>query len=282
MCIVFMVSSCARVKAPLVTSQPSGDNQATSRPVQSRNIPLAQQKIQAQDAYDNRDFPGLLDLAESGNRFAQAQVGYMYSVGMGVKKNENESIRFFELAAAQGVINAQMNLGAAYADGRGVKKDYSVALNWYRKAADAGDAGAQNGLGVMYEAGQGVKKDVSEALKYYSQAAKGGNANATFALERLGKIKRFTTLFICNAPGKGGQYKTLGAALYSDLLSNYPNVFSSRITTSPWSYACTPNSVPFTNLGLLAGAEKKAHKGNIYYFIDQPASATAIGVVGSQ
>jgi uncharacterized protein len=44
-----------------------------------------------------------------------------------------------------------------YANGRGVQKDYAEALKWYRLAADQGLASAQHNLGFMYANGWGVE-----------------------------------------------------------------------------------------------------------------------------
>ena len=45
----------------------------------------------------------------------------------GVLKDEAEAVRWFRLAAEQGVADAQNNLGAMYATGKGVLKDSVLA-----------------------------------------------------------------------------------------------------------------------------------------------------------
>ena len=269
----------------IMVSQPPPSSAVKSNPSSvssSRtSAPTQQQKNEAEDAFYNRDFSRLSMLSDNGNSFAQAQLGYMYSEGMGVTKNYSEALRLYRMAAAQGNTNAQANIGGAYAFGQGVTKDYAEAFKWYSMAANAGDADGQDGLGNLYERGLGVKKNQVEAIKYYSQASRNGSEDATYALARLGQIKRYTTVFICSAPGYGGQAGTLGAALFSDLFSTNSIMFSSRMSTSPWNSKCRVNTMPFTNLNLLSNAEKKVKKGSIYYLIDLNDS-TSIGVIGSQ
>ena len=52
-----------------------------------------------------------------------------------------------------------------YFEGRGVSKDYTEALRWFRLAAKQGLAQAQYNLGHMYFEGQGVSKDYTEAIR---------------------------------------------------------------------------------------------------------------------
>ena len=78
--------------------------------------------------------------------------------------------------AERGYADAQYNLGVMYRLGNGVRKDDTKAVRWYRKAADQGYALAQHNLGVMYSKGRGVKKDVKEAVKCWRQAADQGFA----------------------------------------------------------------------------------------------------------
>ena len=54
----------------------------------------------------------LLPLAEGGNTFAQTNVGYMLSQGLGVGKNEKEAIKWYEKAALKGDSNSAYFLDA--------------------------------------------------------------------------------------------------------------------------------------------------------------------------
>ena len=58
-----------------------------------------------------------------------------------------------------------------YYNGHGVPQDYAEAVKWYRLAADQGVAAAQHDLGVMYLKGQGVPQNYVLAHMWFNLAA---------------------------------------------------------------------------------------------------------------
>ena len=46
----------------------------------------------------------------------------MYSNGEGVPENDKEALKWFQLAADQGVARAQFNLGVMYSNGEGIPR----------------------------------------------------------------------------------------------------------------------------------------------------------------
>ena len=58
-----------------------------------------------------------------------------------------------------------------YATGRGVPQDDAEAMRWYRLAAEQGLAAAQGSLGVMYSTGYGVLQDSVSAHMWLNLAA---------------------------------------------------------------------------------------------------------------
>ena len=95
----------------------------------------------------------------------------MYDNGQGVPQDDAQALKWYRLAADQGIAAAQSYLGLMYDYGRGVPQDDAHALKWYRLAADQGIAAAQNNLGLMYDYGQGVPQDYVEAHKWFNLAA---------------------------------------------------------------------------------------------------------------
>ena len=83
----------------------------------------------------------------------------MYANGDGVPKNAVQAVRWYRLAADQGVAEAQYNLGLRYDKGDGVPKSAVEAVRWFRLAADQGVAQAQYNLGLMYGLGEGVPQN---------------------------------------------------------------------------------------------------------------------------
>ena len=143
--------------------------------------------------------------AKQGHPDAQYHLGRMYRFGWGISfdtreefKGEGlglesgfdhplgdpgEAVKWFTLAAQQGVVTAQNELGRMYRWGDGVETDYREAVKWYTEAAEAGDADAQYRLGVMYASGEGTQ-DYSEAVKWWTLAAQQGHATAQYKLGR--------------------------------------------------------------------------------------------------
>ena len=95
----------------------------------------------------------------------------MYRDGRGVPQDDAEAVRWYRLAADQGLADAQFSLGVMYTPGRGVPQDDAEAVRWYRLAADQGQADAQDTLGVMYTIGRGVPYDEVQAHMWFNLAA---------------------------------------------------------------------------------------------------------------
>lgn len=110
------------------------------------------------------------ELAKNGDAEAQRELGYHYSLGLGVVQDEREGYKWYLLAAEQGLPSGQYAVGLTYEKGQGVKQDFREAAKWYRKAADQGYFGAQSNLGWLHQLGQGVSQDLVLALALYNVA----------------------------------------------------------------------------------------------------------------
>jgi hypothetical protein len=73
--------------------------------------------------------------AEQGFAPAQANLGRLYYLGIGVARNLVEAASWRRKAAEQGYPEAQVWLGNNYRDGEGVPKDYVLAYMWFNLAA---------------------------------------------------------------------------------------------------------------------------------------------------
>ena len=92
---------------------------------------------------------------------------------LSVAKDYKQGLKFMELAAKAGQINAQFKLGLIYYSGDQVTKNYTEAAKWFKLAADSGYKDACMNLGYMYYLGQGMKQDYSEAYYYFFAAGYG-------------------------------------------------------------------------------------------------------------
>lgn len=94
-------------------------------------------------------------VAENGgeySRIGQFNLGVKYYQGQGVEQSYEDAVKWYGMAAEQGLAEAEYALGDMYFHGTGVVKDNEMALEWYEKAADHGHPRAFNACMVVREA----------------------------------------------------------------------------------------------------------------------------------
>ena len=101
-------------------------------------------------------------------------------------------MKWYRLAAEQGLAPAQYNLGWRYRQGQGVQPNEKTAVEWYTLAAEQGHASAQTNLGTMYDDGQGVLQDYIRAHMWFNIAASSGESKKA-SKNRDIVAKRMTT-----------------------------------------------------------------------------------------
>ena len=147
------------------------------------------------------DFERVRKRAEAGDADAQRALGFLYSHGVGVEKNEKLAFEWTKKAAEAGDTKAQFNLASSYADGRsGVNVDPAVATDWYRKAlpglqklAESGklvDAKPSFFAGLLLFSGEDLLgrhavKDEELGMGYIRLAAKLGDDEAKAMLVEI-------------------------------------------------------------------------------------------------
>jgi TPR repeat protein len=134
--------------------------------------------------YKNKEYKLAYDewlpLAKNGNISAQSQIGALYENGHGVKKNNEQAVKWYRKAAEQGLNHAQFNLGWMYANGKGLIEDYKEAVKWYKKSATQGNILAQYNLGTLYD--KDIILDPQKAVDWYEKAAHQGSPEAQYYL----------------------------------------------------------------------------------------------------
>ncbi len=113
-----------------------------------------------------------LKAAAHGHTFAYNNLGYMLAQeGQG-----DRAIVLFRASAEAGDIYGYNNLGYAYEHGVGVPRDIQKAISWYEKAAQGGQPNAPINLGLIYSQGlDGVGKDPEKAAQWFAMAARNGS-----------------------------------------------------------------------------------------------------------
>ena len=93
--------------------------------------------------------------------------------------NDFEAHAFVMLAAAQqGYVIGQYNMGVYLRNGVGVSKDVQSAVCWFELAAKQGDVNAQFNLATMYYSEIDLSQDITSAHMWASVATAAGDAEA--------------------------------------------------------------------------------------------------------
>ena len=120
------------------------------------------------------------------NSYLLHTIGYLFHHGVGVKRNYEKALEYYERSAELGNSYALNNLGRLYENGYGVEVDYKKAMEYYEKSAEKGNSYAFNNIGYLYENGFGVEVDYKKAKEYYEKSAELGNSYALNNLDGCG------------------------------------------------------------------------------------------------
>ncbi len=156
--------------------------------------------------------------AEQGDAEAQHNLGWRYTYGQGVIKDDKQAAKWTRKAAEQGHARAQYGLAVMYKYGQGVLQHYKQAAEWYRKSAEQGFELAQVALGNAYSMGDGVRQDNKQAVKWYLKAAEQGYVEAVFMLGRVyedGKV-----------PSYGKEQQAVKAHMYYNIAAANGHIFA--------------------------------------------------------
>ncbi len=137
-------------------------------------------------------FKKLEQQAILGNSSAQFDIAVMYQYGIGVEKNAEQALKFYQLAAAQQDLQAEYNLGLLYLLGTDMQPDYTKATDWLTDAAFKGNDYAQYALARIYDYGyrdtahqEVIPKNLEKAMAMYNLAAANGSGLAQYRLAEI-------------------------------------------------------------------------------------------------
>lgn len=120
--------------------------------------------------------------ADAGHGPSQVLLGEILDMA---EQNE-EAVKYFRLAADQGLAEGYFGLGGMFATGEGVGRDLAAARQWITRAAEAGHKHAVHVVAVAYmKGGLGIAEDERrspEALQWIERAAK---LDSVAAIDRL-------------------------------------------------------------------------------------------------
>jgi TPR repeat protein len=147
------------------------------------------------DWFLSSETKALITNADAGDKDAQFNVGTAYDFGNGAPHDGDKAIKYYRMAADQGLAEAQNSLGSIYQ----AEKNYVEAKSWYERAAAQNHPTATNSLGLLYDLGLGVPQDRNKGFEFYSRAADLGHARAMlnianmYGAGQLGKVDLFST-----------------------------------------------------------------------------------------
>ena len=128
------------------------------------------------------DISKLQKEAAAGDAYSQLNLGAAYDNGIGVKRDIDKALHWYQKAAEQGLAEAQFNLAHLL-----VSEEISsvAAAEWMQKAAEQGMTDAEYLLGVIYAEGIGVEMDSARARIWLQKAVAKGHAEASRVLKEL-------------------------------------------------------------------------------------------------
>lgn len=125
--------------------------------------------------------------AEKGNLSAGLELGRMYRLGQGVKKDDRLAVQYLSPAADHNFPDGSTAymLAEIYADPKSPMHDDRNAFHYFRQAAEKGDPKSSFRCGSMLLDGIGIEKDRAGAMEYLKVAAKANHAPAAWLCGEL-------------------------------------------------------------------------------------------------
>ncbi len=149
----------------------------------------ADEYLRGFQALEKRDYKTALYhlsfFAANGDAKANYNLGTMYREGLGVEKDEVQSLSHFIAAAENGHMLGNYAVGLAFLNGKGSDIDAEAAIHYLTKAALLGHAISPVELGRLYFLGKSVKKNFVSAHFWWLLAQERNATNASKNLSTL-------------------------------------------------------------------------------------------------
>lgn len=128
------------------------------------------------------DIEALSQAAKGGDAHAQLNLGAAYDHGIGVARDIDKALYWYQKSAEQGLAEAQFNLAHLL-----VEEEISAvaAAEWMHRAAAQGMTDAEFLLGVIYAEGIGMEMNKEEARRWLGRAVAKGHEEAKKFLQQM-------------------------------------------------------------------------------------------------
>jgi len=117
--------------------------------------------------YKITSFYDLKDLADSGNKIAQCNVGICYEKGIGIIQSPQKAFSYYKLSAKNGHEEAFYNLGECFFNGFGCVKSYKKAIHFFELSLENRTFGSLSYLADIYNRKKGTKN--KKLAKFYQK-----------------------------------------------------------------------------------------------------------------
>jgi uncharacterized protein len=126
-----------------------------------------------------------LDLLKARAKKGDAKSQFLVGLHHHNEGNYQKALRWYNLAANKGKVEARNYLGLLHQSGKGTIQNFTEAAANFVSAAQAGIKYAEYHLGVLYLEGKGVHQSMEQAASYLTKAAAAQYAPAEYELALL-------------------------------------------------------------------------------------------------
>lgn len=168
---------------------PAGATRGAARPpadpladISLDRLAIEDEPILVADALSRHPASEIVALADGGHPLAQQLAGYMFSLGVGVKKDIPRARAYLEKSAAQGFPAGQQELAYLLLENDPTPDEVKRAYDLYVAASDAGFSKAKTHLAYRLAVGTFGPADFPRSQALYAEAAAKGHPAAIFAL----------------------------------------------------------------------------------------------------
>ncbi|MBO9697923.1 MAG: caspase family protein [Sphingopyxis sp.] len=168
---------------------PAGATRGAARPpadpladISLDRLAIEDEPVLVADALSRHPASEIVALADGGHPLAQQLAGYMFSLGVGVKKDMPRARAYLEKSAGQGFPAGQQELAYLLLENDPTPDEVKRAYDLYVAASDAGFSKAKTHLAYRLAVGTFGPADFPRSQALYAEAAAKGHPAAIFAL----------------------------------------------------------------------------------------------------
>lgn len=180
-------------------------------------------------------------LAESGDKDAQYNIGWMYHNGYGLRIDDEIAFFWWLKAAANGSIDALYALGNLYSEGLGVERNAAIALGWYLSAAGKGHPEARDMLHEILQEPTPLTRLITEILlkKDFGLLGKTYQVSVDKANTRQGPAKSYPVVTVLQRSHRVVPLRRQGNWTYIGITESGQTawIFSRLLKLEPGIYA---------------------------------------------